>query len=302
MNSKKVNWMFLCTITIKLILMFGFISFINVLIADITANLIISELILLVPALIFVFASGTKLSEVFAFQKIKITSVLMIILFVYLSMPLVTTINAFSMLFSENAVAGISTDVLEMPFILMLFLMGIYGPVCEELVFRGIVHSGYRKSASALQAMIFSALLFGLMHMNFNQALYAFAIGFMLVLLKEATGSILAPIIYHVVFNSHTVILMYIYQNWMPDIELEAAQAAMDTKTLLTTMSVVMVAAAITTALGACVLVWIANNENRKEYVTGIWTKRKETKGHVVTVPLIVSILLCFAFMFYILL
>lgn len=302
MNSKKVNWMFLCTITIKLILMFGFISFINELIADITSNLIISELTLLVPALIFVFASRTKLSEVFAFHKIKITSVLMIILFVYLSMPLVTTINAFSMLFSENAVAGISTDILEMPFILMLFLMGIYGPVCEELVFRGIVHSGYRKSASALQAMIFSALLFGLMHMNFNQALYAFAIGFMLVLLKEATGSILAPIIYHVVFNSHTVILMYIYQKWMPDIELEAAQAAMDTKTLLTTMSVVMVAAAITTALGVCVLVWIANNENRKEYVTGIWTKRKETKGHVVTVPLIVSILLCFAFMFYILL
>lgn len=302
MNSKKVNWMFLCTITIKLILMFGFISFINELIADITSNLIISELTLLVPALIFVFASRTKLSEVFAFHKIKITSVLMIILFVYLSMPLVTTINAFSMLFSENAVAGISTDIMEMPFILMLFLMGIYGPVCEELVFRGIVHSGYRKSASALQAMIFSALLFGLMHMNFNQALYAFAIGFMLVLLKEATGSILAPIIYHVVFNSHTVILMYIYQKWMPDIELEAAQAAMDTKTLLTTMSVVMVAAAITTALGVCVLVWIANNENRKEYVTGIWTKRKETKGHVVTVPLIVSILLCFAFMFYILL
>lgn len=302
MNSKKVNWMFLCTITIKLILMFGFVSIINVLIADITSNLIISELILLVPALIFVFAGRTKLSEVFTFRKIKITSVLMIILFVYLSMPLVTTINAFSMLFSENAVAGISTDVLEMPFLLMLFLMGIYGPVCEELVFRGIVHSGYRKSASALQAMFFSALLFGLMHMNFNQALYAFAIGFMLVLLKEATGSILAPIIYHVVFNSHTVVLMYIYQKWMPNIELEAARDAMDTKTLLTTMSAVMVVAAITTALGVCVLVWIANNENRKEYVTGIWTKRKETKGHVVTVPLIVSILLCFAFMIYILL
>lgn len=296
MNSKKINWMFLTTIIVEftILLLLGF--FHNYISIGIVSNLIISEMILLVPALVYVFATGTKLRDLLSFRPIKISTVLMIILFTYFSMPLVTTINAISMLFTENIVQEMSIDILQMPFLVMLFLMGVFGPVCEEVVFRGIVHSGYRRTGNALQAMFFSALLFGLMHMNFNQALYAFVIGFLLVLLKEATGSMWGSIVYHVIFNSHTVILLYASTKWFPSLE-DTTDQVVTTENLIMTISVFMVIAAVTTAIAGCILVWIAKNEGREGCFNDIWKNRKNGKGNMLTIPLIVSFVLCLAYM-----
>ena len=101
----------------------------------------------------------------------------MIILYTFLMGPLTTLLNAISMLFVDNAVVSISGGVLNLPFLLTFFLMAVFGPVCEELCFRGVVYRGYLKSGNVVGAVLLSSLLFGLMHMNFNQAPYAFAIG-----------------------------------------------------------------------------------------------------------------------------
>lgn len=296
MNSKKVNWMFLTTILIEFMILFLFGIFYRFLSIGIVGNLIISELILTIPALVFVIATRTKWRDVLVFKPIKVSTVLMIILFTYLTMPLVTTINAFTMLFSDNVVAEMSADILNMPFLVMLLLMGIFGPVCEEVVFRGIVHSGYRKSGTALQAMFFSAFLFGFMHMNFNQSIYAFVIGFLLILLKEATGSMWGSIVYHVVFNSNTVIMLYVSEKWLKDFA-DNATEVLDTNTLIISISVSMAVAAITIAIAGCCLAWIANNENRKEYLLDIWNNRKIGRGKMITVPLVISVILCLAYM-----
>ncbi len=296
MNSKKVNWMFLTTILIEFFILFLFGIFYRYLSIGIVGNLIISELMLTVPSLLFVLATRTKWRDVLALRPIKISTVLMIILFTYLTMPLVTTINAFTMLFSENVVAEMSADILNMPFFAMLFLIGIFGPVCEEIVFRGIVHSGYRKTGTALQAMLFSALLFGFMHMNFNQAIYAFVIGFMLVLLKEATGSLWSSIVYHVIFNSNTVVMLYASEKWLKNLTQNSADV-LDTNTLLISISVSMAVAAVTIAIAGCCLVWMANNEGRKEYIVDIWINRKIGRGKMITIPLILSVILCLAYM-----
>ncbi len=296
MNSKKVNWMFLTTILIEFFILFLFGIFYRYLSIGIVGNLIISELMLTVPSLLFVLATRTKWRDVLALRPIKISTVLMIILFTYLTMPLVTTINAFTMLFSENVVAEMSADILNMPFFAMLFLIGIFGPVCEEIVFRGIVHSGYRKTGTALQAMLFSALLFGFMHMNFNQAIYAFVIGFMLVLLKEATGSLWSSIVYHVIFNSNTVVMLYASEKWLKNLTQNTADV-LDTNTLLISISVSMAVAAVTIAIAGCCLVWMANNEGRKEYIVDIWINRKIGRGKMITIPLILSVILCLAYM-----
>ncbi|MDD2970623.1 MAG: type II CAAX endopeptidase family protein [Lachnospiraceae bacterium] len=296
MNSKKVNWMFLTTILVEFVIVFLLGIFYQYVSIGIVSNLFLSEMILFIPAMIFVLATGTKCREVWNFRPIKISTALMIIVFTYLSMPLVTTINAITMLFSENVVEEMSTDILQMPFLIMLFMMGIFGPVCEELVFRGIVHSGYRRSGTALQAMMGSALLFGLMHMNFNQALYAFVIGFLLVLLKEATGSIWGSIVYHVIFNSNTVIMLYISSKWFPTLS-ETSAEPLTAETLIYTISIFMVVATITTAIAGCILVWIARNEGRDGCLQGIWYGRKMGKGRIITIPLMISFVLCLVYM-----
>ncbi len=299
MNSKKVNRIFLAIILLHILAVVLFGIFYSVFTLEIVPNFIISQAIVLVPALIGVLFAKENIIKLANFRKIKISSVLMIILFTFLAMPLATLINAISLLFVDNTVAGMSGDILSVPFVVMLFIIGIFGPFCEELVFRGIIYQGYKKSGTVLQALLLSSVLFSLMHMNFNQAAYAVVIGVILVLLVEATDSIWSAILCHVVFNSQQVCMMYLYDTITPEMaSLDGVQDQMTTDMILIAISVYLIIAAITTTLAMCVLVWIAKNENRQENLRAIWSRRKEKRGNkMITVPLLLGVVLALSYM-----
>ena len=176
-------------------------------------------------------------------------------------MPLVTLVNAISMLFVDNTVASMSGDILGAPFIVMfLHHGGFSGLFNEELICRGIFYQGYKRSGTTMQAMLMSALLFALMHMNFNQAAYAFVIGVLVVLLIEATGSIWSSIIVHIVINSQQVLMLYMLEDGTEaGLEMvQEAQSMLTTDDLLLVISIYLILSAITTSLAGCVLAWIA--------------------------------------------
>lgn len=297
MDSKKVNRIFLAVVLAHL----GAVLLLNVLYPVFTVgiilNFIISQLIVLAPVLIGGLLSKENLIKLAGFHKIKVSSVFMIILFTFLATPLTTVINAISMLFVDNTVAAISGDILRIPFFVMLLIIGVAAPFCEELVFRGIVYQGYKKSGTVLQALVLSALLFALMHMNFNQAAYALVIGAVLVLLVEATGSLWSSVIFHVIFNSQQVSLMYLSDYFIKGSS-GLQEAPLTTDLILTALSGYLMFAAITTTFAACVLVWIAKNEKREENLRAVWTMRKNKTGNkMITVPLIVAVVLSLSFM-----
>lgn len=304
MNSKKVNWIFMSIILVHITVVLILSVFQYMFTLEIIPNFIISQSMILIPALAGVFLSKENPVQLAGFRKIRVSSVLMIILFTFLCMPLTIVINAISMLFVENTVAALSPQVLEQPFFVMLFFIGIFGPFCEEFVFRGIIYQGYRKTGTVFQAMILSALLFGLMHMNINQAAYAFVIGIIVILLVEATGSIWSSIVFHVIFNSEQVCVMYLVEKISAGTgAIEDAQEALSTDMLLMAISVYLIIAAVTTTLAGCVLVWIAKNEKREGVLRAIWTGRKQRKensdinGRMITVPLIIGIVLALSYM-----
>lgn len=303
MNSKKVNRIFMTIILVHIAVVFLLTVLSPIFTLEIVPNFILSQSMILVPALIGVLLSKENLVQFARFRRIKISSVFMIILFTFLAMPLTVVINAISMLVVDNTVAAISGDVLELPFILMLFIIGIFGPFSEELVFRGVVYQGYKKSGTAFQAMILSALLFALMHMNINQAAYAFVIGLIMILLVEATGSIWSSVLFHVVFNSEQVCMMYL-MDLIPGMgSLQESQELLTTDMLLMAIGSYSMIAMVTTALAGCVLAWIAKNEKREEALRSLWTSRKQKKENsdvdskMITVPLIIGIVLALSYM-----
>lgn len=89
--------------------------------------------------------------------------------------------------------------------ILLNFLMyAILPAILEEILFRGIILKNllpYSKSG----AIIISALLFGITHMNPIQILFASVFGVILGVCYEYTGSLLIPIIMHFINNSISV-------------------------------------------------------------------------------------------------
>lgn len=306
MNNKKVNWLYLCIILADYALFLLVLAIVlqgKVLNVGIVGNLFIAQAMMMGPALIFVITScigpgAVRFNELLGFHKIKISTCFMVILFTFLLMPLTSALNSISMLFVDNAVNAISDDVLQMPFLVMLFMIGIFAPFSEEFIFRGIIFKGYKNSASVLRAIIWSAILFGVMHLNFNQAAYAIAMGIMCALVVEASGSLWASIITHIVFNTPSVCIMYLAEFFKPGYYSDAnVEEVLTNEELIALIGPELVMAVIATSLAVCVLVWIAKNENREEHLRGIWAYRKQNKGHIVSIPLIIAIILGLIYM-----
>lgn len=256
--------------------------------------------------------------EAAAFHKVKISTLLMIVLCTFLIMPMVTVLNTLTMFFTDNAVAALEGDIVSTPFGAMLFMIGIFGPFCEEFVFRGVIYRSYRRCGvnensaryqnarnHGISAILLSSLLFGLMHMNFNQAVYAFAIGIFLVLLVEAAGSLWASVFCHMFFNSCQVVLMYASESILNSVYGQAVNEAaeqLSTQELLAALSVYLVIAAVTTPIAGCVIVWIAKNEGREAAFRALFHMQPQPSqprhaDYLVSVPLIIAIVLCLGYM-----
>ena len=90
--------------------------------------------------------------------------------------------------------------------------------------------------------------------------------------------------------------MLYASEKWLKNLTQNTADV-LDTNTLLISISVSMAVAAVTIAIAGCCLVWMANNEGRKEYIVDIWINRKIGRGKMITIPLILSVILCLAYM-----
>lgn len=77
----------------------------------------------------------------------------------------------------------------------------VVAPVSEELLFRQVIYKRLRQISPIWPAVIISAVLFGLYHGNLVQGIYAFIMGILLALVYEWTGSLFAPIVFHMVAN-----------------------------------------------------------------------------------------------------
>ena len=98
--------------------------------------------------------------------------------------------------------------------------LAILVPVAEEFVFRGAILRVLLKSFGADNslkgvwiAIAISALLFALAHMNPAQMPHAFVVGLLLGWFYWRTGSILPGVVYHVVNNTASYVMMRLYPN-----------------------------------------------------------------------------------------
>lgn len=296
MNSKKANRLFLSVVLMHFVLIFVLIVSSQFFSLGIVLNLLVSQLTILLPACISIFLNKKKIGiSDLGFQKMKLSTVFLTILYTLLCMPLITVVNAITMLFVDNTVVAISSEILALPFPVSLLIIAMIGPFSEEFVFRGIMYHSYRKDGNALGAVVLSALVFGFMHMNLNQAGYAFVIGVALAVLMIATGSIWAPMVMHFMINGQSVCMMYITEYFMPG-TLAAESAAMTKQDLLMTIGIYSVIAAVTTVLAVCLLIYIADSEGHKEELCSILVKGENVKRRV-TPALVVALILAFIYM-----
>ena len=90
--------------------------------------------------------------------------------------------------------------------LLLIITTVILGPLTEEMVFRGLTYRRIRSYVGVRKAILFSALLFGIYHMNIVQFLFAFVVGCLFAWLYEKSGTLLVSIGAHMLINLYAAI------------------------------------------------------------------------------------------------
>ncbi len=123
---------------------------------------------------------------------------------VFYSLLYKTFVHAPTSQANTNVAELIESSVNYSPVVAVL-AFGVIPGVCEELMFRGGVLSGFRRSLKTPAAVIVTALLFAAVHMDWAgfplRALLGVVLGFLVV----RSASLIPSIILHACFNSCTV-------------------------------------------------------------------------------------------------
>ena len=208
-NVTKTNVLFTETVLVYIILMYslqltGFYEL------PINVRIVVPEIILLVPALMYVLVLRPKTVDGVSMSVVSPLTTLLTVILTFCIMPLVMFINSLSSMVAGNEVDSVLvTLVKENPLWLNLVIIALLPAVVEEFIFRGLILNGYKRR-NPLMAIVLSSLLFGLMHMNLNQFSYAFVIGLIFAFLAYATGSLLPSILGHFIINGTSVLMTHL--------------------------------------------------------------------------------------------
>jgi membrane protease YdiL (CAAX protease family) len=80
----------------------------------------------------------------------------------------------------------------------------VLAPVCEEVLFRGLLYPALKRKIGIGLSMILTAGLFALVHWHLQTFPPLFVLGLALAYVYERTGTLVAPIAFHAVFNGWT--------------------------------------------------------------------------------------------------
>ena len=117
----------------------------------------------------------------------------------------------------EELMMGMSKNVLG------ILAICVFGPICEEVVFRGgIMRPLLKKGLNPWAAIIVSAVIFGLAHGNPAQIPFAALLGVVFGVVYYRTGSLIITTICHILNNSFSVLMMNIYGDEANDITFDS--------------------------------------------------------------------------------
>ena len=91
----------------------------------------------------------------------------------------------------------------------MVIYTCLIAPFMEEFIFRGVLLKKARRFGDRT-AVVFCAVMFGLMHGNLNQCLYAVVIGLILGYVAVRTNRIFYNVLLHMAVNSFSMVLVLV--------------------------------------------------------------------------------------------
>ena len=175
-------------------------------------GLAVTELLLIgLPAILFVCAKRLPIARTLMIHRVSaglvVRSLVLGItgwgvagaLYLFISRPLLGPAPAFEALAPHTL-----PDLL-----VLLFVAAVLPGICEELLFRGAIFGVLQRKGNG-KAIIISAALFAVYHLNPWNLLPVFALGLLLGMLRARSGSVLPGMIAHLSVNSMAFTISYL--------------------------------------------------------------------------------------------
>lgn len=86
----------------------------------------------------------------------------------------------------------------------------LFGPVAEEIFFRGFMYGALKRISGATGAIIVTSVIFAALHAHLAGFFPIFALGLLLAYMYEKTGSLVTPVTIHVVHNLAMVCFVFV--------------------------------------------------------------------------------------------
>jgi len=175
-------------------------------------GLAITQLGILIIALIPVFLFRWKISDVMPMKKVTAKQLFAMLLLCVATFFIVNTVTiATTYLFPEFAQFG--TDIADFfttaPFLISLIIISVITGICEEVLHRGVIQYTFRNCKSELAIMLLMAVIFGAFHLSLFRFLPTAIVGFVLTYLMIKTKNFLMPVLYHAVHNAVGFMISY---------------------------------------------------------------------------------------------
>lgn len=263
--------------------------------------LVMNQLIILVPILVFLKIKKIPLREVLNLRRIRIPTILLCIVYTGFCAPSIIFANLLTMMFAGNTAAQLGSQMVGVPAVFIVLIIGVLAPLNEEFLMRGVFNTGMRSTGRVLASAVMTGFCFGVLHLNLNQFSYAMIIGIMMVLANEAADSIFPSVIFHMCVNVVNSIVMVNNQNMLAEsggdvmevLKPIAEQSGVTVQMLMVSMIVVYgILAVFGIAMAVLLLLGIAGVEGRfKEYTAG-YKFTGEKKESLWSVWLIIAVVL----------
>lgn len=169
-------------------------------------------IVILLPALVFIYLNGTSPAAVLKLKPITILEVLLVIMMTVASSLIASVLNT-SVIYLLEKIGTVTAVNVPAPanvqeLWMQIFVIVLLPAVCEELFFRGVVF-GMFEPLGIRAAIIISAFYFALFHFDIRNLLGPFFLGLLFAWFCHRTGSIFAGVLAHFTNNLLAVLI-----NW----------------------------------------------------------------------------------------
>ena len=270
------------------------------------ADLLVSQLLILIPVWGYTAKEHINLHREIRHRRLSFGALLCLVGITLLSMPLLSFLNLFSSMFVPNAAASLATQMTGGSGWMNILFLAIIPAFSEEFVFRGVFFHGYR-SHGFWKAALVSGLIFGLMHLNFNQFSYGFALGVIFAAVVEASGSIYASMVIHFLINFQSAqainALTSLTASGVDESSVLELSGVFQQTYMVTAVVIVGIVAVVTTILVVLLVKLLAKLCDREDYFAWVLrggekeTLKKRGTRRLIDPFFISAVIICVLFM-----